>query len=174
MTIVAKLSSVRIITAACFETSVPVMPIAMPMSAFLRAGASFTPSPVMATTWPFLRRMSTRWTLSSGETRAMTPMSSIWRIASSSLMARNSAPVMARPSMPSWRAIASAVTAWSPVIMRTWMPAAWAVRDGVLRGRPRRVDDADDREQLQAVEQRQQVGVRVERGRVEVLAGRSP
>ena len=65
-------------TAACLETSVPVMPIAMPMSAFLRAGASLTPSPVMATTWPFLRRMSTRWTLSSGETRAMTPMPSIW------------------------------------------------------------------------------------------------
>ena len=29
--------------------------------------------------------------------------------------------------MPSWRAIASAVTAWSPVIIRTWMPAAWAI-----------------------------------------------
>ena len=49
---VAKLSSVRIITAASFETSVPVMPIATPMSAFLSAGASFTPSPVMATMWP--------------------------------------------------------------------------------------------------------------------------
>ncbi len=98
-------------TAACLETSVPVIPMAMPMSAFFSAGASFTPSPVIATTWPFLRRMSTRWTLSSGETRAMTPMLSIWRIASSSLMARNSAPVTARPSMPSWWAIASAVTA---------------------------------------------------------------
>ncbi len=54
-------------------------------------------------------------------------MSSIWRIASSSLMARKSAPVTARPSMPSLWAMASAVTAWSPVIMRTWMPAAWAV-----------------------------------------------
>ena len=49
---VAKLSSVRIITAASFETSVPVMPIATPMSAFLSAGASFTPSPVIATMWP--------------------------------------------------------------------------------------------------------------------------
>ena len=28
--------------------------------------------------------------------------------------------------MPSSRAIASAVIAWSPVIIRTWMPAAWA------------------------------------------------
>ena len=50
---VAKLSSVRIITAASLETSVPVMPMATPMSAFLSAGASFTPSPVMATMWPF-------------------------------------------------------------------------------------------------------------------------
>ena len=50
---VAKLSSVRIITAASLETSVPVMPMATPMSAFLSAGASFTPSPVMATMSPF-------------------------------------------------------------------------------------------------------------------------
>ena len=52
-TIVAKLSSVRIITAASLETSVPVMPIATPMSAVLSAGASLTPSPVIATTLPF-------------------------------------------------------------------------------------------------------------------------
>ena len=44
---VAKLSSVRIMTAASFETSVPVMPIATPMSAALSAGASLTPSPVI-------------------------------------------------------------------------------------------------------------------------------
>ena len=43
----AKLSSVRIIAAASLETSVPVMPIAMPMSACWSAGASLTPSPVM-------------------------------------------------------------------------------------------------------------------------------
>lgn len=35
---------------ASFATSVPDMPIAIPMSALFRAGASFTPSPVMATT----------------------------------------------------------------------------------------------------------------------------
>ncbi len=48
-TIEAKLSSVSIIAAASLVTSVPVMPIAMPMSAFLSDGASFTPSPVIAT-----------------------------------------------------------------------------------------------------------------------------
>ena len=52
LTIVEKSSSVRIIAAASFETSVPVMPIAMPMSARFSAGASLTPSPVIATTWP--------------------------------------------------------------------------------------------------------------------------
>ena len=31
--------------------------------------------------------------------------------------------VIALPRMPSCCAIASAVTAWSPVIMRTWIPA---------------------------------------------------
>ena len=44
-------------------------------------------------------------------------------MSSSSLMAANSAPVMARPSIPSSFPIAAAVVAWSPVIMRTRMPA---------------------------------------------------
>ena len=34
--------------------------------------------------------------------------------------------------MPSWRAIASAVTAWSPVIIRTSMPAACAIAMAAL------------------------------------------
>ena len=34
--------------------------------------------------------------------------------------------------MPSSRAIASAVIAWSPVIMRTWMPAACAMAIAAL------------------------------------------
>ena len=72
----AKLSSVRIITAASLETSVPVMPMATPMSAVFRAGASFTPSPVMATTLPFSLSSRTSRTLSSGATRATTPISS--------------------------------------------------------------------------------------------------
>ena len=46
----AKLSSVRIMSAASRATSVPALPIAMPMSAALSAGASLTPSPVIATT----------------------------------------------------------------------------------------------------------------------------
>jgi len=50
VTMVAKLSSARIIEAASLATSDPVRPIATPMSAPLSAGPSLTPSPVMATT----------------------------------------------------------------------------------------------------------------------------
>ena len=120
---VAKLSSARIIWAAPLATSVPVMPMAMPMSAAPMAGASLTPSPVIATTLCLALSTSTSRTLCSGATRAITPMSSIWRAASSSSSAANSAPVTARPSIPSSWAIACAVIAWSPVIIRTRMPA---------------------------------------------------
>ena len=47
-----KSSSTRIMLAASLLTSVPVCPMAMPMSADFRATASFTPSPVMATIAP--------------------------------------------------------------------------------------------------------------------------
>ena len=57
----------------------------------------------------------------------MTPISSIWLSASSSLKAAKSAPVIARPVMPSCPAMAAPVTAWSPVIMRIWMPAERAL-----------------------------------------------
>ena len=87
------------------------VPIAIPMSAFFTAGASLTPSPVIATIWPCFLRTSTRRTLCSGLTRAITPMPSILSSASSSLIAPNSAPVITVPSMPSWLATAAAVTA---------------------------------------------------------------
>ena len=71
-TMVLKLSSARIILALCLVTSVPVMPIATPMSAVLTAGASFTPSPVMATILPCRCSDSTIFSLCSGATRAYT------------------------------------------------------------------------------------------------------
>ena len=67
---VEKLSSVKIILAASFATSLPVIPIATPISLCLRAGASLTPSPVIATTLPFLCQASTIRILCSGATRA--------------------------------------------------------------------------------------------------------
>ena len=69
-TMVAKLSSVNVTSAAPFATSVPVMPIAQPISAALSAGASLTPSPVMETTLPFFCHALTMRILFSGETRA--------------------------------------------------------------------------------------------------------
>ena len=68
--IVAKLSSARIMAAASLETSVPVIPMATPISAFFSAGASFTPSPVMETIFPRLCQPSTMRILFSGETLA--------------------------------------------------------------------------------------------------------
>lgn len=50
--ILPKLSSRSIIPAAYFATYVPAIPIAKPISAFFKAGASLVPSPVIATTFP--------------------------------------------------------------------------------------------------------------------------
>ena len=69
-TMVAKLSSARIMEAASLLTSVPVTPMATPTSARFKAGASFTPSPVMATTQPRRCQASTMRILCSGATRA--------------------------------------------------------------------------------------------------------
>ena len=68
----AKLSSSRIMSAAALATSVPVIPIANPTSAFFKAGASFVPSPVTATTSPnYLRPVTSKY-LSSGLDQAST------------------------------------------------------------------------------------------------------
>lgn len=70
-TIEAKLSSVSTIFAASLATSDPE-PIAIPTSAFLRAGESLTPSPVITQNC-FLRcRASTILTLVEGLQRATT------------------------------------------------------------------------------------------------------
>ena len=68
--IVAKLSSINIISLDAFETSVPVIPIAHPMSAAFSAGASLTPSPVILTTLSWCCQALTIRILSVGETRA--------------------------------------------------------------------------------------------------------
>jgi hypothetical protein len=67
-----KLSSNRMMPAAYLATSVPAMPIANPMSDFFRAGASFVPSPVIATTWPICFSPVAKMYLSSGDERANT------------------------------------------------------------------------------------------------------
>ena len=69
-TMVAKLSSSSVIAAASRATSVPPLPIATPISARLSAGASLTPSPVMATNSPLRCSASTMRIFCSGSMRA--------------------------------------------------------------------------------------------------------
>ena len=112
-TMLAKLSSVRTISAVCLDTSVPVMPIATPMLARFRAGASFTPSPVIATTCSRAFMASTIRVLCWGETRQHTCRLSALAANSWSLIFSISGPVSTRPpfvSTPISRAIASAVS----------------------------------------------------------------
>ena len=127
-TMLAKLSSVSTMSAASFDTSVPVMPMATPMLAVLSAGASLMPSPVIATTWPLRCSASTMRSLCSGSTRANTRTSSTTASSAASSMRRRSAPVTTRAPgsrMSSSRAIACAVAGWSPVIITVRM---WARR----------------------------------------------
>ncbi len=97
------------------------------MSAARRAGASLTPSPVIATTSPRAWSASTIRSLCSGLTRATTraASSSSRRASSSSPSSRlpASAPV---PPMPTSSATRRAVDGWSPVIITTRIPARWA------------------------------------------------
>ena len=114
LSIVAKLSSVKIISAACRATSVPPFPIAIPISADLSAGASFTPSPVIAVTHPARFKARTIRTLCSGDTRAKTDTEPIRSSRAPSSSVSSCAPVMhssRRLAIPSCLAIASAVSA---------------------------------------------------------------
>lgn len=95
-TIVAKLSSDKIIRPAFWAASVPV-PMAIPMSAALMAGASLTPSPVMAMTSPCFLSVPASSTLCSGATRPATSMESLRASRSSSGRAAKPAPGMAWP-----------------------------------------------------------------------------
>jgi hypothetical protein len=90
LTILANESFKMIMSAACFATSVPVIPIANPTSAFFRAGASFVPSPVTATTSPnYLSPVTSKY-LSSGHDHASTLRCSLY-LANSSLLETTSA-----------------------------------------------------------------------------------
>ena len=83
-------------SAASIATSAPA-PIAMPISALVSAGASFTPSPTIMT-FPFSLRLRMMLSLPSGSTPAMTS------------------------STPAFAPIAFAVRSLSPVSITTCMP----------------------------------------------------
>ena len=123
---VAKLSSRRMTSEASLVTSVPETPMATPMSASFTAGASLTPSPVMAVMCPRRLKARTIFSLSLGLTRAKTVVSSMTRSSSASLMAESSPPERTRSpgrQMPVSRAMAQAVALWSPVIITVLIPA---------------------------------------------------
>jgi len=120
-----KSSSISTRLAASRATSVPRRPMAMPMCAAFSAGASFTPSPVMATTSPPAFRACTSLSFCCGITRAKTLVRSARSRSAASSIASMSAPVSTPPvvSMPASAAMASAVPGWSPVTMATRTPA---------------------------------------------------
>ena len=111
---------------ACFVTSVPVIPILIPMSAAFIEGASFTPSPVIATTRSCALKALTIFVLCSGWTLANTEHFFTFFIKSFSDNPSNSAPVIASDAsliIPKSFPIATAVSIWSPVIITGLIPA---------------------------------------------------
>ena len=116
-------------SAASFDTSVPVMPMAMPILAVFSAGASLMPSPVMATIWPLRCRALDDAQLVRRDRRAQTPAPARrWHRAPRRPCC--AAPCRSRPRTRledvSSRAIAAAVAGWSPVIMTVRICAACA------------------------------------------------
>ncbi|MEJ0002312.1 MAG: hypothetical protein WDN09_04065 [bacterium] len=90
-----------------------------------RAGESFTPSPVMATTSPCARYRLPMRSLSSGVTRANILIPRITPSSCSSVMAWISSPVRTSSSatvQPRLRATETAVPLRSPVMMTTFTP----------------------------------------------------
>ena len=118
-----------VISLASLATAVP-SPIDSPTCALLRAGASLVPSPVTATTSPNSWSRRTRRSLSIGRARAMILRRVSRALASSSVRASNSAPVMISSSVelssqrPICRAISLAVPEVSPVMIFTPIPAS--------------------------------------------------
>ncbi len=69
-TIEVKLLSMTMMSEASLVTAVPVFPIAIPTDASFKAGASLTPSPVIATTFCCFFQARTIFNLCSAVTRA--------------------------------------------------------------------------------------------------------
>mmetsp|Transcript_20295 Transcript_20295/g.44335 ORF Transcript_20295/g.44335 Transcript_20295/m.44335 type:complete len:288 (+) Transcript_20295:1963-2826(+) len=131
-TMVEKLSSASTMSLASLATSVPEMPMATPMSASFRAGASFTPSPVIAATSPWSLSSLTMSCLCLGSARLKTrpPLPRSTAICFSIGRDTKSRPVndlsvrsSLAPNTPIFLQIASAVILLSPVMTMTRIPA---------------------------------------------------
>ena len=145
------------ISHASFAISVPAMPKAKPTSASFKAGASFVPSPVTETTSPSSLCKLHKTNLSVGDERAKTRIF----IATDSCSARDIflktgpskivAPFSSSfgSNMPASIAMARAVTALSPVTMRTVTPRASQKPNGFGRFHSNRIFNTDDTKQRQ-------------------------
>ena len=120
-----KLSSIKIKSDASLETSLPLLPIDMPICAYFKAGASLTPSPVIATISPLSLKAFTIRILCSGTTRENILTSFTLFLSSSSLILSIISPVIIwlPCGMFTFLAIADAVDPLSPVIITTLIPA---------------------------------------------------
>mmetsp|Transcript_15500 Transcript_15500/g.34221 ORF Transcript_15500/g.34221 Transcript_15500/m.34221 type:complete len:277 (-) Transcript_15500:405-1235(-) len=150
-TMEAKLSSSSTMSAASLATSDPFLPMAMPIAACFRAGESFTPSPVMAVMFPALVNSFTIISFCSGLVRAKTisflftstaqsssvmsamcppctttaPTSSSGTDLGSQPLSLASTSRVGRVIRPILRAMAAAVSGWSPVTITTFTKAEW-------------------------------------------------
>lgn len=135
-TIEWKLSSMMIMSDALFAIWVPFTPIENPTSAFIKAGASFVPSPVTATTlWSFWMHWTKRY-LCSGRDLARTfkflMYFSMTSGGSSGEICSIYFPSRTKPSelspglvIPTSSAMALAVNLLSPVTITTTTPPRW-------------------------------------------------
>ena len=126
------------------------------MSACLSAGASLTPSPVIATTSPLALQRADEPQLVLGRDAREHRRLARARVSNAVVVERvELAPgERRRRRARSARAIARAVATWSPVIIFTSTPAARHARDRVERGLARRIDHRREAEQLEAAVER--------------------
>ena len=118
----------------------------MPMSAWRSAGASLTPSPVIATTSPSDWSALAIRSLSSGATRARTQTDRSARSCRQVARRRQAAPTPST-TFPSSRPASGrptrAVAGWSPVIISTRIPASRRAPQGIGHLRTHRVRHPD-------------------------------
>mmetsp|Transcript_3859 Transcript_3859/g.13540 ORF Transcript_3859/g.13540 Transcript_3859/m.13540 type:complete len:201 (+) Transcript_3859:1111-1713(+) len=144
LTMVEKLSSASTMSLASLATSVPAMPIAIPMSASASAGASLTPSPVMAmTSFPsnLSKRMMSCLCLGSARLKSnplclaeawllvrilcLFSLESFGEKKSEQVKDLSSKNSSSSPKIPMSLQMLSAVSWLSPVITITLIPASW-------------------------------------------------
>ncbi len=100
-------------------------PMLTPMSASLRASTSLTPSPVMATVWPWDCRAPTMSRFCCGDTRPKTELASrTFAIPACSAGSPRASTVFSAPGSPSLPATAPTETALSPEM--TFALTSWS------------------------------------------------